>query len=99
MFRTLTLVTALTAIALPAAAASEVRVSLVGKTEAQIRAEVANAAKEVCHSYVASPLEIYFADSCVDATVQRIMAEVAAMQVSKAAAATPTLTTTPVSLK
>ena len=103
MFRTLTLIAALSAVAVPAAAASELRVKLDGKTDAQVRAEVTAAAREVCASYNGHPLNHYLmGESCVTSTVSKAMADVAAIKLAKATPAptpTPTLTSTPVGLK
>lgn len=59
----------------PASAADSIRISLAGKTPAQVESEIRRAAQTVCARGVVSPLEIY--SYCVRDTVRHAKAQIA----------------------
>ena len=83
MIRTILLSAALLAATVSAANAGEVKVSLSGKTEAAIKAEITNAAKAAC-----SDVSVMDYSPCVLETFQQAMAEVAKVKAVKMASLT-----------
>lgn len=82
MIRTVLISAALLAVA-GIAQAGEARVSLSGKTEAQIRTEVTQAAKLACQD-----VSVTDYSPCVVETMQNAMKDVARMKATKLASAT-----------
>jgi len=82
MLRTLTIVTALSAALASPAFAASVSVSLTGKSEAAIAADVAKAAAYVCRDAVSSPLIPEAKKSCVADTIAATHAKIAGIYAS-----------------
>jgi len=79
MFRILTLAAAGAALIAAPASAESIRVSLAGKTEAQVKAEVQQAAASLCHQETfGSLVEADAQRVCVEHTVRHTMAQMPA---------------------
>jgi hypothetical protein len=83
MIRTILLSSAILIASVSAANAVEVRVALTGKTEAAIKAEIAEAAKTACRD-----VSVLDYAPCVQETYQQAMASVAKAKATKLASLT-----------
>jgi hypothetical protein len=75
MIRTITFAAIAAALIAGPAAAQSVRVSTVGKTPEQVRAEIAEAARKVCMAAAAYPLPMEAFTSCRKHAIQGAMAQ------------------------
>jgi hypothetical protein len=68
---------AATLLAVPAYAQDEVRISLAGKSPAQVHAEIVKAASRVCYAQTRrEPLYVHVYAACVQQSVSRALAQV-----------------------
>lgn len=78
MFKTFALAAVVAVVAVAPASAAEIRVKLAGKSDAQIQAEVADAARSVCRKQAASETVFLGAYTrCVKGTVKATQAKLA----------------------
>ena len=87
MIRTLTILSAIAAVAGPAAAA-EIKINIVGKDAVTVQAEIVKAAKSICReAMVSTPISMFGA--CVNVVADDAMAQFASARATYGKAVTP----------